>query len=133
LRERKDVIPALVAEFLADAAARSGKAAPKIEAAALAVLASHSWPGNVRELKSVVERAMLIAPGATIEARHILIDTTGTSSVSPADDHASGERARIVAALGTCAGNQTKAAKVLRMSRATLAHARALADPATRK
>jgi DNA-binding NtrC family response regulator len=129
------MIPSLVTDFLADAAARTGRKAPADDATALARLAKHDWPGNVRELKAVVERAMLLAPGDRIEGKHVMIDTpvadaspapsTGATHAAPADGDAA-ERAKIIAALDDCAGNQTRAAKTLGISRATLAHKLAL-------
>ncbi len=43
-------------------------------AAALAMLEAHDWPGNVRELGNVLDRAMVYADGATIEARDLAFD-----------------------------------------------------------
>ena len=124
LRDRKDAIPALAGAFVAEAAARARRAPPHLTPAALAALVRHSWPGNVRELKTVIERALLLAPGGEIAAKHIVIDLPTSSE--PASEPASEERARIVVALDACAGNQTRAARQLGMSRATLAHKLAL-------
>jgi DNA-binding NtrC family response regulator len=124
LRERKDMVPSLAAEFLAAATARGRGTAPALTPAALAVLAKHDWPGNVRELKAVIERAVLLCAGAEIGSRHIVMDTAGADE--PARPEGGDERDRIVAALEQCAGNQTRAAKLLSISRATLAHKLAL-------
>jgi DNA-binding NtrC family response regulator len=124
LRERMDTIPALATEFLAEAAARSGRDAPRLTPAALATLARHDWRGNVRELKAVIERALLLAPGTEVGPKHVVIDAP--PPVDKPDTPASDERARIVAALDECAGNQTRAAKKLGIARATLAHKLAL-------
>ena len=35
--------------------------------------AVHPWPGNVRELENVMQRALILAPGDTIEAEHLLL------------------------------------------------------------
>ena len=43
-------------------------------AAALAMLAAHAWPGNVRELGNVIDRALVLTDGDTIETRHLLFD-----------------------------------------------------------
>jgi DNA-binding NtrC family response regulator len=127
LRDRKDSIPALAQEFLVDAAARARRTAPQLSPGALTSLARHDWPGNVRELKTVIERALLLAAGPEIAAKHIVLDSPAParSDDKPVDDP-SGERARIIAALDDCAGNQTRAAKQLGISRATLAHKLAL-------
>ena len=125
LRDRKDAIPALAQEFLAEAAARAGRASPTLTPATLAVLARHDWPGNVRELRAVIARAVLLAPGAEIAPKHIVVDPPAARA-GEAVEVDSDERARIVAALEECAGNQTRAAKHLGISRATLAHKLAL-------
>jgi DNA-binding NtrC family response regulator len=114
LRERRDRIAGLAARFLAEAAASSGTAAPALTAAAADRLSSHAWPGNVRELRNVVERARILASGSEVRPEHLFFDAPGASA-PPADD----ERARILAALEACAGNQTRAARMLGMSRTT--------------
>jgi two-component system, NtrC family, response regulator AtoC len=127
LRDRKDTIPALAQEFIVDAAARARRAPPRLSPGALTSLARHDWPGNVRELKTVIERALLLTPGDEIAAKHIVLDTPAPARADdkPVDD-SGGERDRIIAALDDCAGNQTRAAKQLGISRATLAHKLAL-------
>ena len=92
--------------------------AARFTPAAVARLQAHDWPGNVRELRNVVERALLIAGGGEIGAEHVVLDTPAPA---PAPAAADDERARIVAALDACAGNQTRAARLLGISRATLA------------
>ncbi|PZN92720.1 MAG: sigma-54-dependent Fis family transcriptional regulator [Alphaproteobacteria bacterium] len=42
--------------------------------AALARLAAHGWPGNVRELGNVLDRALVLTEGATIEVSHLVFD-----------------------------------------------------------
>jgi DNA-binding NtrC family response regulator len=128
LRERKEAVPLLAQEFLTEAATRAKrKTVPRLAAAAVAALARHAWPGNVRELKAVIERAALLSGGDEITARHIVLDAPAPAP-APAPPAAQGspedsaERDRIVAALEQCSGNQTRAAKVLGISRATLVH-----------
>ncbi len=68
LRERADDVPGLVAHFLVKHQ-RLRPEAPLRGASpgALEVLRSHRWPGNVRELEHVVERAVVLADGPSIE------------------------------------------------------------------
>ncbi len=116
LRERPDRMIRLVSDL-----ARGAAVAP----AALARLQAHHWPGNVRELRNVIERAVLLATGRPIQPEHIVLDPPigGIAPPSPAPPPSEGsdERQRIIEALDTCAGNQTRAAKLLGMSRSTLA------------
>lgn len=65
-----DVVP-LARHFVALHGGRSGRQA-RLAAAAEAKLAAYGWPGNVRELENVMQRALILAPGATIEAEHLL-------------------------------------------------------------
>jgi DNA-binding NtrC family response regulator len=122
LRERPEALPALAVTLLREAAERHGGAAPALAPAALAVLRAHPWPGNVRELRSVLERALILSAGGEIGPEHLVVDPPPEAAPSAAGDQpgASDERARIIAALEACAGNQTRAARVLGMSRATL-------------
>ncbi len=72
LRERKQDIPPLVREFLAEFGRQYGR--PRIEIAedALEILARYHWPGNVRELKNVIERVLILNPRALrIERKHL--------------------------------------------------------------
>ncbi|MDI6747161.1 MAG: sigma-54 dependent transcriptional regulator [Rhodocyclaceae bacterium] len=79
LRERPaDVVP-LAQHFLAMHGARLGRVA-KISPAAAAILAAHPWPGNVRELENVMQRALILAPGDSIEAGHLLLQDDGVPS-----------------------------------------------------
>jgi two-component system, NtrC family, response regulator AtoC len=143
LRERQDEIDALAATFIEHARAESQRRdAPKVSAAARAALHAYGWPGNVRELRNVIERAVLLCTGDVIEPEHLPLDrmgrtiaptasiTTGArdsvaapaSSQRPTSNGAIAERERIVHALKVCAGNQTKAAEILGISRRALVY-----------
>jgi transcriptional regulator of acetoin/glycerol metabolism len=111
LRERTTQVTRLALQIVAAAAERAGAPPPAITPEASAALVAHDWPGNVRELRNVLERAMLLAAGGSIERGHLLFDTCSARN---------DERARIVDALEACAGNQTRAARLLAMSRTTM-------------
>src|SRR5579871_6507378 len=64
LRERKEDIPYLVEHF-------AKKFAGQVSESALERLMAYHWPGNVRELENVVERSVLLAPGARVEAEDV--------------------------------------------------------------
>jgi DNA-binding NtrC family response regulator len=68
LRERAEDIPLLAVALLARVAPQRRLA---LSAGALAQLQHHAFPGNVRELRNVLERAALLADGASIEAAHV--------------------------------------------------------------
>jgi DNA-binding NtrC family response regulator len=125
LRERRERLAAMARELVAAAAARDGRPAPALSPAAIARLAAHDWPGNVRELRNVIDRALILA-GEVIEAAHVVLDArpagpAGAAAGGALDPREAAERARILDALDRCGGNQTRAAKLLGISRSTLA------------
>lgn len=68
LAQRRDDIPALVAQFINQVAEQAGIKPRRISEDAMAVLQSHSWPGNVRQLRNNVERLMILARGDDVDA-----------------------------------------------------------------
>jgi two-component system nitrogen regulation response regulator NtrX len=71
LRERLADLPALVEHFLAEIAREMGRRPSGFTPAALESLARHPFPGNVRELRNLVERLVIMNPGARIGAEHV--------------------------------------------------------------
>lgn len=126
LRERRADIRGLAQEFLAKAAASLGRAAPRIAPAAVAWLDAQAWPGNIRELKNRMECAVLLCGSAPIEVKHLAPDPAAEANPGKAasstlwSEFESIERQRILEALATCDGNQTRAAAMLGISRRTL-------------
>ena len=116
LRDRLEDIPALAQAFAREAARDEGRQEPTLEADAVARLVAHAWPGNVRELKTVIVRTVLFEPSASIRAEHL----AWTSAERGRDSAENRERQRVAEALEKSAGNQTRAAKLLGISRRTL-------------
>ena len=124
LRERVSEIEPLAHQFAGDVAEQLGRARPAFSADALSALTAYAWPGNIRELRNTIERAVLLCDGETISANDLPLDRmtarpVGAETDRPAQDP---ERGRILQALRDCAGNQTRAAKLLGISRRTLLH-----------
>ena len=71
LRDRKEDIPLLVKQFLAEFLLKEGEEKKTITDDALAILMDHDWPGNVRELKNIVERLVIMTPSDTISCADI--------------------------------------------------------------
>jgi DNA-binding NtrC family response regulator len=79
LRERREDIPALVEQFVQDAAVTHRLPfVPEVAPEALDHLVHYGWPGNVRELKNVVERMVLRCRGERIDASALPADVTDT-------------------------------------------------------
>jgi formate hydrogenlyase transcriptional activator len=67
LRERRGDIPQLAAFFVSRFAKRFGRPAAHIPEATMARLVQYDWPGNIRELQNVIERAVVLCQGPTLE------------------------------------------------------------------
>jgi two-component system, NtrC family, response regulator AtoC len=122
LRDRREQIAAIANELLTKACAEARRPAMPLTKEALARLESYDWPGNVRELKNAIERAVLLSQGDTLDPMALPAGDAGDDGAGARlrNDLAAFERQRIVEALEKCAGNQTKAAQLLGISRRTL-------------
>lgn len=124
LRARLRELPAIAETLVTQAAAENNRPAPLLSADALSALGRHAWPGNVRELKNALTRAVLLGSGRVLTAAHFDLDAAnqaagaGAGTLSSAVSEA--EHRRILEALRQCNGNQTRAAKMLGISRGTL-------------
>ena len=74
LREKPDDIPVLAEHFLSLYSREIRKDIKGISSSAMKVLSSYGWPGNVRELENVVERAVVLAKGRTLETEDLPLD-----------------------------------------------------------
>jgi two-component system response regulator AtoC len=128
LRQRREDIPLLVEAFVAEACARYGRDLLHVPPEAVRLLTNHSWPGNVRELRHVIERAVLTATGSELAADRLFADLVGTHAPMMSVSSLRGERqdavrllerARIVEALSIAKGNKARAARALKISRAS--------------
>jgi two-component system response regulator FlrC len=78
LRQRRGDIAPLARFFVAEACG-SGRAAPAIDAGALAALLAYDWPGNVRELANLMQRAVILGVGASIGPQHLRFEPVASS------------------------------------------------------
>ncbi len=74
LRERRRDIPAL-AEHLIQRHCFRKRVCPVLSAPAMKKLLEYDWPGNIRELDNVIQRALVLVEGDSIQAEDILIDS----------------------------------------------------------
>jgi DNA-binding NtrC family response regulator len=121
LRDRREDIALLANHFLRQTADRYGKPMRDFSADAMRALLDHSWPGNVRELRHVVERAVLLAPGATVTVDDLELRTK-PGGAPPLEDMTleDAERWLITRALQRHDGNVSRAADALGVSRSAL-------------
>src|SRR5262245_16487781 len=124
LRERRMDIPLLVEHFVAESCKRHRQPNRYVSDEVMHALSEASWPGNVRELQHYVERAVVTTTGPTL----VCNDLASPGSVAKDGDLRSAtrgaiiqtERTRIADALKKTGGNRSKAAKLLKISRASL-------------
>jgi len=122
LRERaEDVLP-LASHFLKRFAAQAGRTIAGFEPAAADKLRRHDWPGNVRELQNEIQRAVLMADGASIQAGDLSIsqDADPLPAGTPLTLLEGMERQTIVQMLRETNGNKLETAKRLGIGRQTL-------------
>jgi formate hydrogenlyase transcriptional activator len=67
LRERREDIPMLVRHFAQQFARRMKKEIDTIPADTMNALTRYDWPGNIRELQNLVERAVILSTGQTLD------------------------------------------------------------------
>ncbi len=67
LRERREDVPLLVRHFTQRFARRMGRRIEVIPAPVMDALVRYSWPGNVREMQNVIERAVILSPGPSLQ------------------------------------------------------------------
>ncbi len=67
LRNRKNDIAPLAYHFLQKYGAKIGKRFNAIDAPVLALLQAYDWPGNVRELENIIERAIILSEGPSLQ------------------------------------------------------------------
>jgi DNA-binding NtrC family response regulator len=120
LRERPDDVPVLARHFLSRAARRFGVAPAQVTAELLSRLAAYSWPGNVRELENAIESAVALSADGAIDISCLPTPTARLPSTKFSELVAAYERGLIVGALDAAKGNQSEAARLLDMGRATL-------------
>lgn len=126
LRDRVEDIPVLASLFLRDFRERTGAAPAVLSGKALARLCRHAWPGNVRELRNEVERAAAFNPESPVLTGAMISVGSGRCSKGLFEGEedlnmplavAGLERKMIAAALEKSAGNRTRAAKALGITR----------------
>ncbi len=132
LRERPDDIPPLVEFFIDHYNTKFKRHIEGVTPEAMRLLMAHDWAGNVRELRNAIERAMILEESSRITAASLPIaighlpirpPAAAPAAANLPDDGLSleeNERSLLVRALEKTGGNQTQAARLLRITRDTL-------------
>ncbi|MGH7741529.1 MAG: sigma-54-dependent transcriptional regulator [Candidatus Eiseniibacteriota bacterium] len=125
LRERREDIPALIRHFEVQLARESGLPGRRFSAEAVRLMtAPYDYPGNVRELRNLVERLMIMSPGAAIgaeEVRRMLPRAEAAAGgVTLVERLRATEREIIEAALRESGGRVSEAAARLGLERSHL-------------
>jgi transcriptional regulator with PAS, ATPase and Fis domain len=127
LRERREDIILLVANFIYQACNQFRKPLKKVSSSAKALFLDYPWPGNIRELRSVVESAVMVSDGDYITLSDLPMnlqnyatghrEEIGTKAIRNMEE---GEKNLIEEALRQTNGNKAKAAEALGISTRTL-------------
>lgn len=132
LRERQEDIFILANNFIQEFNRELRKKVEGIDPMAQKFLTQYPWPGNVRELRNVIERSMLLESEDIILAEHLPVEIivrshdAKSSKILDIKIPPNGisidevEMNLIRQALAITGGNQTKAAKLLNLTRDTL-------------
>jgi two-component system response regulator AtoC len=135
LRERGDDAVDLAEHFVKLHARRYNRGDKTLSPSAKKSIAAYKWPGNVRELSNVMERSVLLKPGATIEPGDLALGPIALAEAPTVNRAADGtfaidlsqgivledlERTIIERVLEQTGWNRTRAAQMLGLSRETL-------------
>jgi DNA-binding NtrC family response regulator len=125
LRERRDDIPLLAAQFLENACGRARRRVT-ITPEALDAMLSYSWPGNVRELENTIERLVLFSRGSGIEPADLpasmreRVSTVEQQIFQDLPTLDEMQRRYLLHALAAVGGNRSRTAELLHIDRRTL-------------
>jgi two-component system response regulator AtoC len=131
LREHPEDVPILCAHFIARFNHEMKRQLKGVNAGAMQMLQAYRWPGNVRELRNVIERAFILHAGAEeLRPEHLSPELRGAASARRPEKPVAvpqdglvledAERKLIQEALERSSGNQSRAARLLGISRDTL-------------
>jgi formate hydrogenlyase transcriptional activator len=106
LRERAEDIPDLIKHFVYHFGRRLGKVVYAVSDPSMRALMAYHWPGNVRELENIVERAMVICEGRTMDIDPRWLEPGATNGTQPENPSALAgiERRAILEVLQRCNG-----------------------------
>ncbi|HSP35450.1 MAG TPA: sigma-54 dependent transcriptional regulator [Thermoanaerobaculia bacterium] len=120
LRARREDIPLLVNRFVNKFSLSMNRKITRVSPAAMSLLQQYDWPGNVRELENAVERAMVVASEPELREEDFSLRPHNHKGEGAGSALEEIEKSHILRVLEECSYNQTRAADILRIDRATL-------------
>jgi DNA-binding NtrC family response regulator len=124
LRERKQDLSKLIQHFVRHYAAKHARKVERVSPPALALLQAYEYPGNARELANIIERAVIVATGRSIEEHDLPVGLKAAVSAQQRKEKpqslAELEAAYIAEILTATGGNKTECARILGISRKNL-------------
>ena len=120
LRDRHACIPVLANHFLSRFAESYGADLKGFTSDAMDAIVAWTWPGNVRELENKIKGAVVMAEGKQINTGDLGLPQAGSSVFNLREVRAKAETNAIKEALAANAGNVSKAAEALGVTRPTL-------------
>jgi DNA-binding NtrC family response regulator len=130
LNKRRDDIAPIANHFLVEFSQKHGRSFSGFSAEAEGILKNYRWQGNIRELRNLVERGILVSSGPELTPQDLGLESSNEDGGPPLVENDTGvpplpaegldlralEDHYIREALRKTGGNETKAAKLLRMS-----------------
>jgi PAS domain S-box-containing protein len=120
LRERRNDIPLLADHVLRRALKEAGREGVSLAPETLDLMMSYDWPGNVRELQNWMQFALIKCRGPVIRPEHLPPPRGGAAPARPGHRRRSLTAEMVRDALAQTGGNKVEAARLLRVSRATV-------------
>jgi len=130
LKERKSDLPLLISHILKRLCTTRGTLVDKISEDAMEVLLNHDYPGSIRELENIIEHALILCQGNTLERNHLplMLQKNALNQPARAGANAEGllhqiesnEKMAIESILKQHNWNRKKTARALNINRTTL-------------
>ena len=126
LRDRKEDIPLLVKHFCQKHEGKIGRKITNIPAKVMDALMAYNWPGNIRELENIIERAMILSPGGSLEygewipVERISTTTNGNTSAIKLEDVEKEHIIEVLKKTGWKVSGEKGAARILGLNPTTL-------------
>lgn len=129
LRQRKQDIPLLMTRLSAELAIKHCLDVPRFSVEAMEQCQRYNWPGNIRELKNVCERMVILLSGKTIQVNNLPFEIKAGQKAKISKPFSLPEggivleqlEAQLISeAMDKSHGNQSKAARLLGLTRSAL-------------